>query len=249
MCRLTTYAGKPITADTLVFGGTHSLLEQSYVPNKLLHGHVNADGYGVVWYRDGTPVATGGAEPIWRDNNLSALLAGVEASTILAAVRNATPGIPVDGGNLPLVHERWSFVLNGFVEDFRVSHMRTLRASLPDDLYGRLEGSSDSETLFLLAIAAVQKGASRLEALHDVRDTVLGAVGPAGHTAQLTMVLADGDDISVLHTGSETTTNSLYLANSHPMAPQGTLLASERLDDHSSWESVTPHGHLDVSCL
>jgi glutamine amidotransferase len=64
MCRLTAYAGKPISADALVFGGTHSLLEQSCVPQELLHGHVNADGYGVVWYRDGTPIGTGGAGPI-----------------------------------------------------------------------------------------------------------------------------------------------------------------------------------------
>ena len=49
MCRLTAYAGEPLTADALVFGGTHSLLEQSYDPRELLHGHVNADGYGVVW--------------------------------------------------------------------------------------------------------------------------------------------------------------------------------------------------------
>ena len=65
MCRLTAYAGGPLTADALVFGGTHSLLEQSYVPRELLHGHVNADGYGVVWYRNSTPVRTGGARPIF----------------------------------------------------------------------------------------------------------------------------------------------------------------------------------------
>ena len=46
MCRLTAYAGGPLTAEALVFGGTHSLLEQSYVPRELLHGHVNGDGYG-----------------------------------------------------------------------------------------------------------------------------------------------------------------------------------------------------------
>ncbi len=152
------------------------------------------------------------------------------------------------GGNLPLVHDRWSFILNGFVENFRVSHMRALRAHLPDDLYGRLEGSSDSETLFLLAIAAVQTGATRLEALHRVRDLVFEAVQAEDHTAQLTMVLADRDGISVLHTGSETTTNSLYFARGHPLAPGGTLLASERLDDHSSWEPVTPHDELELVC-
>ncbi len=249
MCRLTAYAGAPIVADALVFGGTHSLLEQSYAPRELLHGHVNADGYGVVWYRGTTPVRTGGPRPIWQDSDLRALLAGTASSTILAAVRNATPGIPIDGGNQPFVHGRWSFVLNGFVENFRATHMRTLRSHLPDDLYGHLAGSSDSETLFLLAVAAIRNGDSRVEALHRVRDIVLEAVQAEDHTAQLTMVLADGDGIGVLHTGSETTTNSLYLTRDHPLAPHGTLLASERLDDHSPWERVISHDDLELNCL
>ena len=246
MCRLTAYAGEPLAADALVFGGTHSLLQQSSAPGELLYGHVNADGYGVVWYRGATPVRTGGARPIWQDEDLRALLEGVSSSTILAAVRNATPGIPIEGGNQPLLHGRWSFILNGFVENFRASHMRTLRSHLPDDLYGHLAGSSDSETLFLLAVAAIQTGASRLDALRRVRELVLEAVKAKNHAAQLTMVLADGDGIGVLNTSSEGTTNSLYLARGHPMAPDGTLLASERLDDHPSWEPVAQHDDIEL---
>jgi glutamine amidotransferase len=246
MCRLTAYSGEPLTAAALVFGGTHSLLEQSYVPRELLQGHVNADGYGVVWYRDATPVRAGNSQPIWQDSDLRTLLAGTSSSTILAALRNATPGIPMDGGNLPLVHGRWSFILNGFVENFRESHMRALRSHLPDDLYGHLEGSSDSETLFLLAVAAVQAGASHLDALRSVRDMVLEAVQAKNHTAQLTMVLSDGDGIVGLHTSSEATTNSLYLARGNPLAPRGTLLASEPLNDHVSWERVAPHEDFEL---
>ena len=248
MCRLTAYAGEPLGADTLVFGGTHSLLKQSYVPGELLHGHVNADGYGVVWYRGDTPVRTGGARPVWQDADLRTLLAGVASSTILASVRNATPGIPIEGGNQPLIHGRWSFILNGFVEDFRASHMRALRSHLPDHLYGQLAGSSDSETLFLLAIAAVENGATLVDALCRVRDIVLEAVHAENHAALLTMVLTDGDGIAVLPTASvsETATNSLYIARGHPMAPDGALLASERLDDHSSWDDVTSHEALEL---
>jgi len=249
VCRLTAYAGEPLTADALVFGGTHSLLVQSYVPRELLHGHVNVDGYGVVWYRGATPVRSGGARPLWQDGDLQTLLEGVSSSTILASVCNATPGVPIEGGNQPLVHGKWSFILNGYVENFRVSHMRALRSHLPDDLYGHLAGSSDSETLFLLAVAAVQKGATLVDALYRVRDIVLEAVQAENHAALLTMVLTDGDGIGVLPTASETTTNSLYFARGHPMAPDGTLLASERLDDHPSWEGVTPHDGLDIVSL
>lgn len=246
MCRLTAYSGEPLAAHTLVFGGTHSLLEQSYFPSELLHGHVNADGYGVVWYRDAVPVRMGSARPIWQAEELRVLLESVSSATILAAVRNATPGIPFEGGNLPLVHGRWSFILNGFVEDFRKSHMRGLRSHLPDHLYGQLAGSSDSETLFLLAVAAIQGGASRLDALRHVRDIVLEAVQAENHAAQLTMVLADEGGIGVLHTGSETTTNSLYFARGHPLAPRGTFLASERLDDDASWEQVASHVDMEL---
>jgi len=246
VCRLTAYAGQPITADKLVFGGTHSLLEQSYDPQELLHGNVNADGYGVVWYRDGVPVRAESARPIWQDENLRVLLEGVSSSTIVAAVRNATPGIPITGGNQPLIHGRWSFILNGFVEDFRGSHMRALRSHLPDDLYGHLAGSSDTETLFLLAVDAVQNGVSRVDALRRVRDMVLEAVHAQNQTAQLTMVLADADGIGVLHAASDSTTNSLYFAHRHPMAPGGTLLASERLDEHTSWEYVAPHDGIEL---
>jgi glutamine amidotransferase len=246
MCRLTAYAGEPLAADVLVFGGTHSLLEQSYAPGELLQGHVNADGYGVVWYRGTTPVRTGGARPIWQNEDLRTLLAETSSSTILAAVRNTTPGIPVDGGNLPLVHGRWSFILNGFVDHFRERHMRALRSHLPDDLYGHLAGSSDSETLFLLAVAAVQAGASPLEALRSVRDMVVEAVKGKDDTAQLTMLLADGEGIVGLHTGSETRTNSLYLARGNPLAPRGTLLASEPLDDHPSWQRIPSHDDFEI---
>ena len=83
MCRLTAYAGEPIVADALVFGGTHSLLEQSYDPKELLHGNLNADGYGVVWYRDGVPVrAEMAVNPSW---TLEARLCGAGKSSSVPA--------------------------------------------------------------------------------------------------------------------------------------------------------------------
>ena len=171
MCRLVAYAGPGLAADTLVLGGSHSLYEQSYAPRELIHGSVNADGYGVVWYQGLRPVRVGGCRPIWQDGDLRRVLESSASSMMLAAVRNATPGIVVDeSGNPPLRHGRWTFILNGFVEDFRPRYMRTLRRGLPDDLYGHLRGSSDSETLFLLAVSAVEDGASLPEALACVRD-------------------------------------------------------------------------------
>ncbi len=223
----------------LVFGGSHSLYEQSYAPRELLSGTVNADGYGVAWYRGVRPVRAGSTRPVWQDGDLRGLLEATTSRVILAAVRNATAGIPVDeSGNAPLVHERWSFVLNGCVDDFRASYMRRLRAALPDELYGCLRGSSDTETLFLLAVSAVRDGASLVEALEETRGHVLGALR-TGHEAQLTMVLADGEGLAALRAASVEPMNSLYAASGHPLAPDGTLIASEPLDRHPSWSPVS----------
>ena len=247
MCRLTAYVGDPLKVDALVFGGSHFLYEQSYLPRELTSGSVNADGYGVVWYRGDTPVRTGGSRPIWQDGDLQGVLATSNSRMILAAVRNTTPGIPLDdSGSLPMTHGRWSFVLNGFVEDFRGSYMRTLRSGLPDDLYGELAGASDTETLFLLALAALREGASLGGALDHVRSVVIETLH-GEHQAQLTMILADGQGLAALRTASVENTNSLYIAAGHPTAPGGTLLASECLDDDASWKPLDAHQVLQLS--
>jgi len=145
----------------------------------------------------------------------------------------------------PLVFEKWSFMLNGFVPDFRVQHMRALRARLPDDLYAELRGSSDSETLFLLAVAAMREGASMAEALGQTAKAVHDRVGRATE-AQMNMVLSDGERIAAVRSGTVLVTNSLYFAKRPPFAPDGVVLASEKLDPGAVWEPVDSHSWIEI---
>jgi glutamine amidotransferase len=245
MCRLLAYIGTPVRASDLVFGGEHSLYRQSWMPRELLSGSVNADGYGVVWYHDGRPARIAEARPIWYDDDLRGTLDAIEAPVVVAALRNGTPGIPVDrSGLLPLTFERWSFVLNGFVPDFRRTHMRALRAGLPDDLYGALRGVSDSETLFLLTVAALREGAGLSEALAATVRMVKERVGR--EQAQLNMVLTDGQTLAAVRAASVSRTNSLYLARRPPLADGGVALASEAPNPGAAWEPVKEHGWLEI---
>lgn len=173
MCRFVAYVGDAVSPAPLVFGGEHSLYHQSWDPRELLSGSVNADGYGVVWYDEGRPRRIAHAGPIWHDNELENTLGSVSSTCVIAALRNATVGQPVDrAGLLPLVQDRFAFVLNGFVPDFHAGHMRALRAALSDDLYAMLRGSSDAETLFLMALSFVRAGAGLSEALEAVAQAV-----------------------------------------------------------------------------
>jgi hypothetical protein len=155
MCRLTAYVGPEIPLDRLIFGGDHSLLKQSYSARELRSGTVNVDGYGIAWFPAAEPVRMAEARPVWHDPDLGPVLRSIVRPLGLAAVRSATPGIPVDRNAVaPLLHDRWAFALNGFIWDFRASAMRSMRRDLPDHLYAALSGVSDTETIFLTAVAA-----------------------------------------------------------------------------------------------
>ena len=133
----------------IVFGGTHTLVRQSYDAKEMGHGVHNADGYGVGWYHKGRPVRIREARPIWHDPDLKDVLSCVRSTCSLALVRSASPGIPLDKGEVaPFVFKRWSFGLNGYVRKFHTHAMRPLRSTLPDELYTQIRGTSDTETLF-----------------------------------------------------------------------------------------------------
>lgn len=246
MCRLIAYAGAPVSLAQLVFSGTHSLYEQSWAPRELLSGTVNADGYGVAWYAHGRPARIAEARPIWYDTDLRDTLAAISANCALAALRNGTMGIPVDRSSLvPFVLDRWTFVLNGYVPDFRRKHMRALRQALPDDLYGRLRGVSDAETLFLLAVAALRDGASLADALQAAARPVHERVGK--EEAQLNMVLSDGERLAAIRSSTVLLTNSLYLAQRPPFAPDGVVIASEAPEAGAAWQPVDGHSVVEIS--
>ena len=245
MCRLVAYLGQPLSPAHVVFGGAHSLYEQSWAPRELLTGSVNADGYGVVWYAGGRPARIAEARPIWHDPELDRTLSTIESTCVLAALRNCTPGVPVDrSGLLPLVLDRWTFVLNGFVPEFRQRHMRALRSALPDAVYAELQGASDSETLFLIAVAALREGASLVEALEAVVRAVCERVGKA--EAQLNLVLSDGERIAAVRASTVLVTNSLYVAKRPPFAPEGVVLASEPPEKSACWEAVDGHAWVEI---
>lgn len=249
MCRLVGYIGAPLTPAVAVFGGSHSLLRQSYAPQKLLTGNVNADGYAVTWYPDGNPVRLSGPEPIWQNGDLERLLSSVQGSVAAAAVRNATPGIiPDPSGIAPMAHGAWTFTLNGFVEAFRTRLMRVLHAGIPDAVYGDLQGTSDTETLFLLARGWLERGTAADDAVREVIREVSTMADEADLEAQLNLLLTTPDRLVASRASNGVESNSLYVAEQPSLAPEGCLVASEPLDGDAAWREV-PHGSLVTAHL
>src|ERR671913_2076348 len=152
MCRMIAYLSETeIPLSSLVLGPEHSLLIQSYAPREMMSGVVNADGFGVGWYvpEDEEPAVYRSNGSLWSDRSFAGIAPRIRSRAVFAAVRSATPGLPVEeSGVPPFSSGPFMFMLNGAIPDFRKTAMRPLRDRLSDEAYAGLLGVSDSETIF-----------------------------------------------------------------------------------------------------
>lgn len=151
MCRWMAWYGQPVLIDELLFKTEHGLIDQS------LHARMgaettNGDGFGLGWYGVGDgPGVFRSVEPAWGDANLRHLAGHIESPLFLAHVR-ATSGTAVQQSNChPFAHGRWLFVHNGLINGFPQVR-RDLMLAIDPSLFSNIEGSTDSEVLFHLAL-------------------------------------------------------------------------------------------------
>jgi gamma-glutamyl hercynylcysteine S-oxide hydrolase len=221
VCRLLAYLGPPTPLDELLLEPAHSLLHQSWAPREQVHGVVNADGFGVGWYDSAVraePAVYRSARPMWADRNLPSFGPLIRSGTVLAAVRSATPPSPSEEtGAPPFTEGRWLFAHNGAVEDFWGGAAAPLRRRLSDRRLASLEGATDAEVLFKLALDRMDEGATAADALRALVEEVPG---------RLNLMLLDGAELTAAVSGE-----SLYTR-------AGTYIASEPFDDEVGWERV-----------
>jgi predicted glutamine amidotransferase len=151
MCRWMAWTGQPLSIEEVMFKSQHGIVDQS-LHSRLGAEPTNGDGFGLGWYdTQGTPGLYRNIAPAWSDVNLRELAAHVESPLFLAHVRAAI-GSPVQQTNChPFRHERWLFVHNGYVADFAALR-RDLMLAVDPDLFADVEGSTDTEVIFHLAL-------------------------------------------------------------------------------------------------
>jgi predicted glutamine amidotransferase len=153
MCRWNAYIGEPLVMGELLFRTQHGLIDES-LHSRMGAETTNGDGFGVGWYGAGdrtAPARYRSVNPAWNDDNLRELADHVSSPLFLAHVRAAI-GSPVQQTNChPFRHGRWLFVHNGFLNGFDKLHRELLLAVDPS-LFNGIEGSTDTEILFHLAL-------------------------------------------------------------------------------------------------
>ena len=231
MCRHLAYVGPSVTLEKLIVKPTHSLLQQSFAPRYQTHGTINADGFGVGWYdRDKRvePARYRTTRQIWADLSFASIAGLVSSNAVLAAVRSASPGMPVEETSTPPFTEGpWLFSHNGFVPGFRTGVGRELRRKVSETRALGIAGATDSELLFALVL-------DRLDAGTPPADALVSVVGLVDEltTARLNLLLTDGKRIA-----ATACRNSLFVFDGRQLTG-AVVVASEPYDDDPGWEVV-----------
>jgi len=224
MCRWLAYSGTPILLEELLYNREHSLIDQS-LHSRMGVETTNGDGFGVGWYGVevpsavvpatrgvGLPVIFRGTGPAWNDVNLREIARSTSSGLFLAHIRAST-GTAVQQTNChPFRYDRWLWVHNGAIKNFHLLK-RDLVLAVDPDLYPSIEGSTDSETMFYLAltfglrddpVAAVERMVGFVEATareHGIENAM-----------QMTVATTDGDRVFAFRYSSESKSRTLYFS-------------------------------------
>jgi glutamine amidotransferase len=150
--------------------------------------------------------------PAWNDRNLLELAGHVSSPLFLAHIRASTGTAVQETNTHPFRHGRWLFMHNGAVREFpRVR--RDLIMAIDPELIPAMEGSADSEVLFLLALTfgLDDDAVGALERMAGFVEDVGEAHG-VEHPLQMTVATSDGVRIIAARYSSEGESRTLYVS-------------------------------------
>ncbi len=263
MCRWIAYTGTPIFIEQIVTLPTHSLVEQSMnaqmnysSEGKLLN--LNADGFGIGWYAEkDEPGLFKDELPAWSNENMHEICKQVRAHTFFAHVRARTTGVVQRSNCHPFKYKNWLFQHNGYVSEFEVMR-QDLHEEISPEFYPALVGTTDSETIFLLALtyglmddpkAAMQKVVKKLQSVSKDQKT--------NGIINLSCTISDGNTLWTLRYADNAKPHSqFYSTRSNWVCdekgekkikqPKSIIIVSEPFDFHDDalddkWIEIPPN--------
>ncbi|BFV55024.1 class II glutamine amidotransferase [Kitasatospora sp. CMC57] len=254
MCRWLVYSGTPMLLDTILYKPAHSLIDQS-LHSKLGVETTNGDGFGIGWYTDNddSPALLRDVGPAWNNRNLREVAEHVRSPLFFAHIRAST-GTAVQQSNChPFRHGHWMFMHNGAITDFHLMR-RDLTLLVDPALYADIEGTTDSEVMFYLALTLGldQDPPTAVARMAGVVERV-GRDHGVELPLQMTLAITDGERLWAFRYSSGHKSRSLFyssrvdtLRRLHPdvaflqgISEETRLIVSEPLGDlPGAWNEV-----------
>jgi glutamine amidotransferase len=181
-------------------------------------------------------------------------IAGHVVSQLVFAHIRASTGSAIQQTNChPFRHGRWLWMHNGLIREF-ATVKRDLAFAVDPSLYAEIEGSTDSELFFYLALTfgldddpqpAVERAVGLIEAT--------GRAHGVEHPIQMTVATTDGTSVWAFRYSSEGSSRSLFFSTAvetlraqypdnpvlHGLSAETRLVVSEPLGDLAgAWNEV-----------
>ncbi len=253
MCRWLAYSGSPVNLEDLLYRPQNSLVVQSK-HSRLGAETTNGDGFGVGWYGEmPTPGIFRSTEPAWNDRNLQELSAHATSRRVFAHIRASTGSAVQQTNCHPFRHGQWLWMHNGLISGFR--HLkRDLTLAVAPELFPDIEGSTDSELFFYLALTfglEEDPPAAVARAVGLIEET--GHKYGVPHPIQMTVATTNGETTWAFRYSSEGRSRTLFhsadistLRDQYPDLPvlqqlsdDARLVVSEPLGDlYGAWQEV-----------
>ncbi len=243
MCRHLAYLGPTRSVGDILTRGENSLSVQSWAPKDMRGGGtINADGFGAAWWNESEVHSYRNPMPIWSDPAVDETLRLVSSTAVLAAVRSATAGMPVErSACAPFTDGRWAFSHNGVVFGWPDA-LVDLASEVPVNDLLTLPAATDSAALWLILRHLLKE----YEPERALR-TLVSRVESCSPNPRLNLLLSDGRTLYA---------TTLYHSLSVLSTEDSVTVASEPLDDNPSWNSVDDRkfviarpGDIDITDL
>jgi glutamine amidotransferase len=190
---------------------------------------------------------------MWNDRNMREVAQQIRSARVFAHIR-ATTGTPVEQSNChPFRHGSWLFMHNGVIARFR-ELKRELVLAVDPKLFPDIEGSTDSEMLFYVALTfgltddppkAIARAVGLIEELareHGIDNPVqLSVATTDGETTWAFRYSTERRSRSLFHSTDKPTLRALYPQNAviQSLTDDTRLIVSEPLGDLKGvWQEI-----------
>ena len=260
MCRWLAYSGSPIKLEELLLKRDHSLIDQS-LHSRMGATTTNGDGFGVGWYdEDEVPHVYRSVSPAWNNRNLKELASAIKSPLFFAHIRASTGSASQETNTHPFRYGNWLWMHNGLIREFPTVH-RTLSNRIDDSFFTSIEGTTDSETMFYLAltfgledepVAAVERMIGFVEETghkHDIEFPFQGTIATTdGKSVWAFRYSSEGDSRSLWFSTRMDELKLLYPAihELENLSDETRVIVSEPLGDLPGVWNEAPESHYGI---